>query len=77
MKYLLGQIYADQELDGLAYKTFGEVARSNPPYELEFASRIRQTEVFSGTNYLKVVKMLEKWRKARRIRIIWIKYTML
>lgn len=24
MKYLLGQIYADQELDGLAYKTFGE-----------------------------------------------------
>ena len=66
MKYLLGQIYADQELDGLAYKTFGEVARSNPPYELEFASRIRQTEVFSGTNYLKVVKMLEKMAKSQK-----------
>lgn len=66
MKYLLGQIYADQELDGLAYKTFGEVARSNPPYELEFAARIRQTEVFSGTNYLKVVKMLERMGKSQK-----------
>lgn len=56
----------DQELDGLAYKTFGEVARSNPPYELEFASRIRQTEVFSGTNYLKVVKMLENMAKSQK-----------
>ncbi|WP_165155834.1 cell envelope integrity protein TolA [Parabacteroides sp. ZJ-118] len=66
MKYLLGQIYADQALDGLAYKTFGEVARSNPPYELEFASRIRQTEVFSGTNYSKVVRMLERMAKNQK-----------
>lgn len=66
MRYLLGQIYAEQGLDGLAYKTFGEVARSNPPYELEFAARIRQTEVFSGTNYLKVVKMLERMAKSQK-----------
>lgn len=64
MKYLLGQIYAEQELDGLAYQTFGEVARSNPPYELEFAARIRQTEVFSGSNYQKVVKMLGRMAKS-------------
>ena len=42
----------DQELDGLAYKTFGEVARSNPPYELEFASRIRQTRSILGYELL-------------------------
>ena len=66
MKYLLGQIYADQGLDGLAYKTFGEVARANPPYELEFAARIRQTEVFPGTNYQKVVKMLERMAKSQK-----------
>lgn len=66
MRYLLGQIYAELELDGLAYKTFGEVARSNPPYELEFAARIRQTEVFTGGNYLKVVKMLERMAKSQK-----------
>lgn len=64
MKYLLGQIYAEQEQDGLAYKMFGEVAKSSPPYELEFAARIRQTEVFSGTNYQKVVKMLQRMAKS-------------
>ena len=40
MKYLLGQIYAAQDQDGMAYKMFNEVARANPPYELEFAARI-------------------------------------
>lgn len=64
MKYLLGQIYADQDQNGLAYKMFNEVARSNPPYELEFAARIRQTEVFSGSNYQKVVKMLQRMGKS-------------
>ncbi|MEG1748947.1 MAG: tetratricopeptide repeat protein [Tannerellaceae bacterium] len=66
MKYLLGQIYADQELNSLAYKTFGEVAGSNPPYELEFAARIRQTEVFSGVNYMKVVKMLHRMAASQK-----------
>lgn len=66
MKYLLGQIYADQELDGLAYKTFAEVVRANPPYELEFAARIRQTEVFSSGNYQKVIKMLHRMGKSQK-----------
>ncbi|MDH6304936.1 hypothetical protein M2459_001673 [Parabacteroides sp. PF5-5] len=66
MKYLLGQIYADQELNDLAYKTFGEVIKANPPYELEFAARIRQTEVFSGTNFQKVVKMLGGMAKSEK-----------
>lgn len=58
MKYLLGQIYTEQDQGGLAYGMFDQVVKSNPPYELEFAARIRQTEVFSGNNYQKVIKML-------------------
>lgn len=64
MKYLLGQIYAEQDQPGLAYKMFNEVAKASPPYELEFAARIRQTEVFSGANYQKVVKMLNRMAKS-------------
>ena len=67
MKYLLGQMYATLEMDGMAYKTFGEVIRSNPPYELEFAARIRQTEVFTGTNFQKMVKKLERMVRDRGI----------
>ena len=66
MKYLLGQIYADLDLGNLAYKAFAEVIRANPPYELEFAARIRQSEVFAGSNYLKVVKMLERMAKSQK-----------
>jgi tetratricopeptide (TPR) repeat protein len=64
MKYLLGQVYAGLELDGLAYKAFGEVARSNPPYELEFAARIRQSEVFADSNGDKVTGMLRRMAKS-------------
>ena len=66
MKYLLGQIYAVQGQDGMAYKTFGEVVKASPPYELEFAARIRQTEVFTGGNYQKVVKMLQGMAKSSK-----------
>ena len=66
MKYLLGQMYATLGQNQMAYKTFGEVIRSNPPYELEFAARIRQAEVFAGTNYQKVVKKLERMAKNQK-----------
>lgn len=64
MKYLLGQMYAELDLDALAYKIYGDVAKSNPPYELEFAARIRQTEVFTGSDFQRVVKMLERMAKS-------------
>lgn len=66
MRYLLGQLYADLELNDLAYKAFGDVIKSNPMYELEFAARIRQTEVFSGLNYHKMVKSLEGMAKSSK-----------
>jgi tetratricopeptide (TPR) repeat protein len=64
MKYLLGQLYAEQGMNANAWQTFGEVARSNPPYELEFAARIRQTEVFSETDGRKVIRMLESMARS-------------
>jgi tetratricopeptide (TPR) repeat protein len=66
MKYLLGQLYADLGLDGPAYRTFGEVARSSPPYELEFAARIRQTEVFPSASSRQVVKTLESMARSEK-----------
>jgi tetratricopeptide (TPR) repeat protein len=64
MRYLLGQLYMDQGLDGMAYDMFRKVAGASPPYELEFASRIRQTEVFSGSDYRKMVRQLQRMAKS-------------
>jgi tetratricopeptide (TPR) repeat protein len=64
MKYLLGQIYTGEGMNDLAFKAFGSVAASNPPYELEFAARIRQTEVFPGSNHRKMTRMLESMAKS-------------
>lgn len=66
MQYLLGQIYTDLALNSLAYKAFGDVIKSSPPYELEFAARIRQTEVFSGANYMSMVKKLEGMARSEK-----------
>ncbi|MDR3261745.1 MAG: tetratricopeptide repeat protein [Tannerella sp.] len=63
MNYLLGQIHAELGQNDAAYRTFGKVAGANPPYELEFAARIRQTEVFPGANYQSVLKMLKRMAK--------------
>lgn len=66
MKYLLGQIYTDLGQNQLAYNMFSQVTKASPPYELEFAARIRQTEVFAGSNYQKMVKMLERMAKKEK-----------
>ncbi|MDR2119323.1 MAG: tetratricopeptide repeat protein [Tannerella sp.] len=60
MRYLLGQLYKETGQHDAAYKTFGKVAASNPPYELEFAARIRQTEVFPDADTRKILKMLNR-----------------
>ncbi|MDR3309083.1 MAG: hypothetical protein LBS80_03930, partial [Tannerella sp.] len=65
-RYLLGQLYQNVGQDEAAYKAYGKVASSNPPYEIEFASRIRQTEVFPGGKYEKVIKMLRRMSKSEK-----------
>ncbi|MDR1781028.1 MAG: tetratricopeptide repeat protein [Tannerella sp.] len=64
MRYLLGQIYAETGDRAAAYAIFRKVAASNPPYELEFAARIRQTEVFPGNDSQKILKMLKRMAKS-------------
>jgi tetratricopeptide (TPR) repeat protein len=64
IRYLLGQIYQTLEKNDLAYETYNKLSKSNPPYEIEFAARIRQTEVFSGGNYEKIIKMLKRMAKS-------------
>ncbi|MDR2385299.1 MAG: hypothetical protein LBD80_06540 [Tannerella sp.] len=68
MRYLLGQIYQTLEKNDFAYETYNNLAKSNPPYEIEFAARIRQTEVFPGGNYKKVMKMLKGMAKSDKNR---------
>lgn len=57
--FLLGQIYQLTGDHASAYKAYSKVIRSNPPYELEFNARIRQTEVASGRESERVVKRLK------------------
>jgi tetratricopeptide (TPR) repeat protein len=60
LRYLLAQLYAAQGRNLEAFQLFRKVANANPPYPLEFAARIRQTEVFAGHNHLRMIKMLER-----------------
>jgi len=64
MRYLLGQLYAETGDNAAAYAAFRKVASSNPPYKLEFAARIRQTEVFPGNDTQKILKMLKGMAKS-------------
>jgi tetratricopeptide (TPR) repeat protein len=64
MSYLLGQLYMATGQNEPAYRTFGKVASSNPPYEIEFAARIRLTEVFPGGNEAGMLKMLGRMSKS-------------
>ncbi|MDR0994836.1 MAG: tetratricopeptide repeat protein, partial [Tannerella sp.] len=66
MRYLLGQLYAEDSLDAQAYRMFGKVAASSPPYPLEFAARIRQTEVFQSADSGKVLRMLRHMSRSSK-----------
>ncbi|MDR0428006.1 MAG: hypothetical protein LBH12_05325 [Dysgonamonadaceae bacterium] len=65
-KYLLGQIYSLLGEKNAAYNTFGEVSSANAPYILEFSAKIRQTEVYGGTDTTKIVKQLRNMAKSSK-----------
>jgi len=48
--YLLGQVYQSLGDNAKAYEAYGKTIGQNPPYELEFNARIKQTEVVSSSN---------------------------
>ena len=54
--YLLGQVYQEMGDYAKAYAAYGKVPGQNPPYELEFNARIKQTEVVPSSNANKVIK---------------------
>ncbi|GHV59033.1 hypothetical protein FACS1894182_12500 [Bacteroidia bacterium] len=62
-RYLLGQIYSTLDEKDLAYKTFGNVFGA---YPLEFAAKIRQTEVFAGNNPSKMIRQLQKMARSSK-----------
>ena len=57
--FLLGQVYQHLGNTGLAYQAFSKVIKSNPPYEMEFNARIKQTEVASDKESSRAIKRLE------------------
>ncbi len=66
MRYLLGQLYQAVDQKDMAYKAYGNVIKSTPPYILEFSARIRQTEVYPGGDNQKVIKILKKMTKSSK-----------
>ncbi|WP_321519945.1 tetratricopeptide repeat protein [uncultured Bacteroides sp.] len=57
--YLLGQVYQEMGDNAKAFAAYGKVSGQNPPYELEFNAKIKQTEVVSSLNGGKTIKSLQ------------------
>ena len=66
LNYLLGQLYHTIGHNTDAYKAFGKVIKSNPPYELAFNARIAQTEVMETGNHQKTIKKLMRLAKNKK-----------
>ena len=67
MRFLLGQVYAANGDNGNAYKMFKNVAgASNASYRTQLNARIKQTEVYQGSNIEPEVKSLQKMARQDR-----------
>ena len=62
--YLLGQLQARKGDMQAAYKSFGKVIATSPPYELEFNARIRQTETATDENHKKILRKLKRMTRS-------------
>lgn len=58
--YLLGQLYSKTGNNKEAFKYFGKAISQNPPYELEFNARIRQTECLTNQNKKGILRKLNR-----------------
>ncbi len=63
MTFLLGQVYTELGDKQNAYSAYGKVPGMNPPYELEFNARIRQSEVYPGNNPSEILGKLKRMAK--------------
>ena len=65
--FLLGQIYANLGKRELAYEAFGKAASgASTPYRTKFNARIRQSEVYAGSNIRKEVNSLRAMTRYER-----------
>ena len=63
-KYLLAQLYKTTGRNDDAYRMFGKVIRMSPPHEIEFHSRIQQTETMAQNgNMRKIMKKLQRMER--------------
>lgn len=62
--FLLGQVYQHVGNNEMAYKAFSKVIKANPPYELEFNARIKQTEVASEKESDRTIKRLKSMARS-------------
>lgn len=62
--FLLGQVYQHTGDNVKAYKAFTKVIKANPPYELEFNARIKQTEVASDSESERTIKRLKSMARS-------------
>ncbi len=62
--YLMGQLYQETGNKQAAFKSFGKTISKNPPYELEFNARIRQTEAVTNEDNRKIIRSLERMLKS-------------
>lgn len=64
--FLLGQLYHQVGEDQKAYKAFKKVYSKNPPYELEFNARIKQSEVLSKGQSKQMIAKLKRMAKSTK-----------
>lgn len=64
LKFLLGQLYYETGNLPMAYKSYGRVIRSNPPYEMAFTARIKQTEAVTGDRSKQMIGKLRRMAKS-------------
>ncbi len=62
--YLIGQLFRETGDSAKAFKYFSKTISQNPPYELEFNSRIRQTETVTNQEKKKIIRKLERMLKS-------------
>lgn len=67
IKFLLGQVYARQGNNALAYEAFREAGSgSSTLYRTKFNARIKQSEVYTGENIQKEVNSLKSMTRYER-----------
>jgi len=64
--FLLAQLYQETGKKQQAYQLFSFIPKLNPPYEMELSARVRQTEVYPGTDPKKPLKKLLKLSRSSK-----------